>query len=728
MKHRKQIVSIVVIAVITAVICLSAVMHHSGNKTADNKESYTGSSEESTEASSDTGQDLSDAIRGMDISSYIAIQDSFDALNEEAGETKYGYRNDDGEIIKDQEFFDFLASKDLNWVRIRIWNDPYDADGNGYGGGNNDLDKAVKMGQWATNAGMRVLIDLHYSDFWADPNKQNSPKAWENMNLDERVDAVSEYTTETVQKLIDSGVDVGMVQIGNETNGAVCGVTGGSDWTDTIDRIFDAGCDAVHSVENTVNQDGDTNILTAVHFANPEAAGQEAGFADQLADYVDDNGDEGVSYDVFASSYYPYWHGSLSNLQDVLGSIAEKYDKKVMVAETSYANTLTDTDGHANTVAYGSNDTGNDLLWDFSQKGQAEEYHDVLTTVMDTTGGIGAFYWEGAWISVQDISGYDEGSDEYKKILKENKALWEKYGSGWAASYAGKYDPDDAGKWYGGSAVDNQCFFDAEGNPLASFAGFDPDFNADSITESENAVRIYTTPVEIESGSTLSESDLPDVGVEFDDGSYKRVTPEYDANDISAVNEAAQSSENAGKEYKIKCTYDGASGECTVSIAGINLISNPGFESGTDSWTLDKGNISSDGHLKVTTETPEEGDSSLHFWSSTAFEFSFSTTVTVDAAGTYKSSIDVQGGYGETDKSQDGYVVMTVTAGGKTYTSDNVTLQGWKVWTPVAVSDIEITDDMIASGDNEVTITVSACNMGDGAWGSFDSADFSVSK
>ena len=87
-------------------------------------------------------------------------------------------------------------------MRVRVWNDPYDADKNGYGGGNNDLETAKKIGQYATAAGIKLLVDFHYSDFWADPGKQQVPKAWADFTLDEKVAAVKSYTSESLKTLL----------------------------------------------------------------------------------------------------------------------------------------------------------------------------------------------------------------------------------------------------------------------------------------------------------------------------------------------------------------------------------------------------------------------------------------------------------------------------------------------------------------------------------------------
>ena len=120
-----------------------------------------------------------------------------------------------------------------------------------------------------------------------------------------------------------------------------------------------------------------------------------------------------------------------------------------MVAETSYAFTPEDSDFYGNTIGAGSSVAQN---YPYSLQGQADSVRNVIDTVVNkTANGIGVFYWEGTWISAGGSS------------WQENSALWEKYGSGWASSYAAAYDPKDAGKWYGGCAVDNQAFFTSNG-------------------------------------------------------------------------------------------------------------------------------------------------------------------------------------------------------------------------------------------------------------------------
>lgn len=316
------------------------------------------------------------SIRGMDVSSYLSIMKAFEKVKEnmkaagasDAEIAKVGFKDWNGKVLDEQGFFNLLAESGVNYIRIRVWNNPYDTNGKSYGGGNNDINTAIEMGKYVTKAGMKVLIDFHLSDFWADPGKQQAPKAWASYTPDQKAAAVSEYITDCLSKLIkDNGVDVAMVQVGNETNGAVCGV---SEWSD-MNKIFDAGCDAVHAAGK--------DILAAIHFTNPEKEGLLMDYASKLADY-DSDGDgvkEGVSYDVLASSYYPNSHGTMENLTNVLTDVAKTYDKHVMVAETSWANTYKL--GHsANNSDFR---TGDYVNYNVTLQGQANEVRDVINAV-----------------------------------------------------------------------------------------------------------------------------------------------------------------------------------------------------------------------------------------------------------------------------------------------------------------------------------------------------------
>ena len=202
-----------------------------------------------------------DFILGMDASCVPSL---------EAGGVKY-YDHEGNE----KDVYEILSENGINYIRVRVWNDPFDANGNGYGGGNCDVDNAVEIGKRAAQYGMKLLVNFHYSDFWADPGKQMVPKAWKNMTIEEKTEALYHYTKECLEKLVDAGVDVGMVQIGNETNGAMCGENSSAlgGWQ-RIMQLMSAGSKAVREVC--------PNALVAVHFANPEKVTNYESYAKNL--------------------------------------------------------------------------------------------------------------------------------------------------------------------------------------------------------------------------------------------------------------------------------------------------------------------------------------------------------------------------------------------------------------------------------------------------------------
>ncbi len=303
-----------------------------------------------------TGETVSglpeDFIMGMDASCVPSLEASGVKYYDHGGEEK--------------DVYAILAENGINYIRVRVWNDPFDGNGNGYGGGNCDIENAVEIGKRATKQGMKLLVNFHYSDFWADPSKQMAPKAWQGMGIEEKTDALYEYTKDCLEKLKKAGVQVGMVQIGNETTGAMCGEY---DWKN-ITALMSAGSRAVRETC--------PDALVAIHFTNPERAGSYAEYGRRLSDYA-------VDYDVFASSYYPFWHGSLENLNSVLTDIVGTYGKKVMIAETSYPYTSIDSDFHGNTIK----DSG------YSVQGQADHIRTMIAAASDIDGCLGIYYWEG---------------------------------------------------------------------------------------------------------------------------------------------------------------------------------------------------------------------------------------------------------------------------------------------------------------------------------------------
>lgn len=601
-----------------------------------------------------------DFIMGMDVSSVLA--------EEASGVRYYDFEGNE------QDVFKTLAESGINYIRVRVWNHPYDAEGNGYGGGNCDIDTAVEIGKRATANGMKLLVNFHYSDFWADPSKQMVPLEWKDMEIEEKTEAVYQYTKDCLNKLKDAGVDVGMVQVGNETNGTMCGET---IWFN-IQYLMQAGSRATREVY--------PEALVAVHFANPEKGGSYATYAKKL-DYYQ------VDYDVFGTSYYPYWHGTLENLALTLSNISELYDKKVAVLETSYAYTAEDSDFNGNTISGGGTIVKD---YPFTVQGQANSVRNIVDTLVnDTKNAIGLFYWEGAWISV--------GTDSYE----ENAAKWEQYGSGWASKYAAVYDPDDAGRYYGGCACENQAMFDAKGNPLESLRVFNLMRYGNEGVAQADALEDVTLMVDLAGRIELPEQ----INAIMTNNTKALIPVTWDVTDADYDTMYA----GGPAKYDIIGHADGMEAHCYVNMIEYNFIENYSFESGLlGSWIVN--DLASCDELYVEDKVTDSltGNCHMHFWSadSNTVKFTMEQAVTVPT-GRYKYTLSIMGGdCGATD------IYMYVKIDDEIVATKPMTITSYGNW------DTEVTDPFDYTEGSKLTvgIYVQCEGTGNGAWGKIDDA------
>lgn len=323
---------------------------------------------------------------GSDVSSIVEV--------EENGAIFYDYEGNQSDI------FEILKENGMDSIRIRIWNDPVDENGTPYKNGHNDLKTAITIGKHATNCGMRVLIDFHYSDFWADPSSQKVPKAWENLTFSEKEQALYEYTKESLCALLDEGVNVTIVQVGNETTSGLAGET---EWG-KITSLMSSGSKAVREVSDAY----DKEILVALHFTEYEGYDW---YASQLEKY-------NVDYDVFASSYYPYWNGSLEGLEASLKNIIEKYEKKVLIVEFAYPYNFANLDNVGNAISWNSS---LEFPYEVNKEGQAKAIEAIYKTAISLGDDcLGLFYWEPAWINIP--------RSDYVGSPWENQALFDSAG------------------------------------------------------------------------------------------------------------------------------------------------------------------------------------------------------------------------------------------------------------------------------------------------------------
>ena len=602
-----------------------------------------------------------DFILGMDASSVIA--------EEQSGVKYYNFAGEE------QDVFKTLAENGITHIRVRVWNHPYDAQGHGYGGGNSDVPKAVEIGRRATKYGMKLIVDFHYSDFWADPGKQMVPLAWKDMDIDAKADALYTFTKDALNDMANAGVAVGMVQLGNETNGAMCGER----LFEKIAKLWQAGSKAVREVC--------PDALVAVHFANPERSDAYDGYARKLEAF-------GVDYDVFASSYYPFWHGTLDNLANVLNGVAETYGKKVMVMETSYAYTGTDSDFSGNTIS----DESTTIVknYPFTVQGQANSVRDVIDTVAHVKNGIGVVYWEGTWITV--------GTNSWE----ENHEKWETYGSGWASSYGGSYDPEDAGKYYGGSAVDNQAMFDPAGNPLESLRVFNLVRYGNEVEPRADAIRDTAVSFDLKGAITLPET----VEAILTSNETKTVPVTWNVTDADVEKMYA----GGVKTYELTGMAEGLPARLTVSMVNFNYLKNFGFEDGvTEPWQIEDRGGADQLYVENKVTDSLNGTYHFHFWSAAknSVDFSLFQEVKDLPAGTYSFTVSIMGGdagdaeifcYALVDGVEAGRTPMQITSYGNW---DTQTVRGISVQAGQTVT---------------VGISVKCAGAGSGAWGKIDDA------
>ena len=595
-----------------------------------------------------------DFYRGMDASAVLALENS-----------GVKYYNFDGEK---QDVFMTLAQAGVNYIRLRVWNDPYDENGNGYGGGNNDVATAIALGQRATKYGMKVCIDFHYSDFWADPKKQFVPKAWEGMDIEEKSDALYNFTLESLTQLLDAGVDVAMVQIGNEINNGMSGETDVAN----VRKLLTAGSKAVR--EAAVNSGKE--ILVAVHYTNIDDM-------KKLDTLLTGLQVKEIDYDIVGLSFYPYWHGTMDDLKNAITHIRNTYGKKVYVAENAYCYTAEDGDGSANSVE-GTDDLAEG--YSASVQGQANEVRDVCAAASEA-GAEGVFYWEGTWIPVGPADA-------------DNSDLWEKYGSGWASSYASGYDPKDAGQYYGGCSWDNQAMFDFTGHPLASLNvfkylkyGATAPLAVDSIPEVTVACNIGTDP------------ELPDtVSVIYNDRSEAQVPVIWNTDDVAAID-----TKNGGNFTVSGTLDDGTEVTAAVTVDRINYVQNPSFEdSDTSMWTINYSGETDPTDYQVKAADAHSGEVAFHFWSGSAdMDFSIEQSFTDLEPGTYELSAFSQGG----DLSDDASMELYAMVDGKELTAP-FKLTTYADWQNPTVSEIKVTDGSLTIGVRY------KCNVN--SWGTLD--------
>jgi arabinogalactan endo-1,4-beta-galactosidase len=265
---------------------------------------------------------------------------------------------------------DILKSVGVNYVRLRIWNNPR----SGY----NNKDKVLQYARTVKAKGLKLMVDFHYSDTWADPGKQFKPAAWASHGISQLQTDVYNYTYDVCNSLKAQDTTPDSVQIGNEINTGMLWEDGrvvNNNFTN-LGLLLKAGYNATKACNSG------TQVI--IHTARVESGARW---------FYDGIRAQGVQWDITALSYYCMWHGSMSNMASVVSDMRSRYSKPVIIAETAYPHTTTNADSTANVV------TGGCSGYAISQTGQQANFAAVQNTARGA-GAIGVFYWEPTWYAV----------------------------------------------------------------------------------------------------------------------------------------------------------------------------------------------------------------------------------------------------------------------------------------------------------------------------------------
>ncbi len=345
---------------------------------------------------------------------------------------------------KEGDLVGILSDNGVNAARLRLWVNPFSETGEPYGAGNCDINCVMRLARRAKAHGMKILLDLHYSDFWCDPGRQLPPKAWAGQGVEELSKRVYAYTLDTLHTLERAELAPCMVQVGNEiTNGMLWPFGRLSDpepgkkrtGYEALSRLVNAGCKAVRDA-------GNAKVMLHLERSGDNAVWRE---------WFDELTLRGADFDAIGASYYPYWHGSFESLRENLNDMIARYQKDVYVVETAYAFTSKHFDPSRESANLVINDSlkcfdGSSAPYPLSIEGQRDFVKELLRLVkgLDKGYGKGVYYWEPAWLPVK--------------------------GSTWATEAARAYMNESHKP--GGNEWANQCIFDYEGNATPALEEF----------------------------------------------------------------------------------------------------------------------------------------------------------------------------------------------------------------------------------------------------------------
>ncbi|MCR5078591.1 MAG: glycosyl hydrolase 53 family protein [Bacilli bacterium] len=334
-------------------------------------------------------------------------------------------------------FADIVRSNGVNYMRIRVWKDPYDENGKPYLGGTCDYQNYVELARLAKKEGCKILLDPHFSDFWCDPGKQTLPKAWQGLDEKKLLVALRKYCQKLFGDCVNDGVIPDIVQLGNEiTNGMLWPFAKLSDNSPRENYPNLIKCLSIISGEVRA---AFPNAARIIHLERSYDNAVYREFFDQVNDEVD--------FEYIGMSYYPYWHLSFDKLFANIDDMFARYGKKTIIVETGYAFTVEDyvlnpQDGSKLVIAK-EGDPSTYIPFPLTKEGQ-EKFIEELLKGIKSHPVDGVFYWEPFWLPGDGVCW---ASKEGQRYIKEEKG-------------------GTRNEWA------NQCLYDYGGNALPSLGKY----------------------------------------------------------------------------------------------------------------------------------------------------------------------------------------------------------------------------------------------------------------
>lgn len=506
-------------------------------------------------------------IKGADISSLEAVEDY--------GGTFYDFDGREVDVIG------FLAENGCNYYRLRIWNHPtasFDA------GDYCNLEHTIGLAKRIKEAGIKYLLDFHYSDWWADPENQTIPAEWQGMDEEELEAAVYDYTAEVLNALAEAGAYPDMVQIGNEIGNGMLWDYGTMEHPETLAKFLNSG---IRAVRDTTPEGQQTQIMIHVQ------TGGSVGATQTFFETIEANGV--TDYDLVGLSYYPYWQGTFADMKANIDNIFEVFGKQVVLAETAYPFTNENADSKSNMV---SEADLKGVGFEASEENQRRVLELIMNAVAECEGGLGIFYWEPAWLAVEG-AGVSKGS---------------------------------------GNEWENQTLFDFEGRALDGVRAFA--FEPGSL---DNDAALYVYPfdgVEIDRNASGEEliAELPGTArVLYQDGSIRDVEVEWDVSSMKTITETHVAFKGTVLDFQVSIGAD---------LIEKNSLNNLDFEEGATGWVLEDekraGQIRND-----SSSYPHSGEWSVQYWNADAFTMNLYQQTKITKTDQYNLQVWSQG-VGET--------------------------------------------------------------------------------